>query len=498
MSKQRWQWPAWGWYVGGIILLAMSLRLFHIGRESLWFDEAVSYMAASLPVPQIIDNTIQSSHPPLYYLLLHFWQQIVPDNDGALRWLGMLWDLLLIPALYWLTMLMFGRRSLAIGAALFAAVSPFHILYSHELRMYTQLMLFVTVGTAVYWRARQSMNWKWWVLCAMVWTAAVYTHLFAFLPLAANGLYALWRYRERRALWFTVILILVVVLLFTPWLVILAGETQTELGSMRPLTQAVMRDWLKLLTTPAFLVFGLSDILPYTAVALFLTLATAVVLLLEWRRIRADGLPDGLVLIGLVLACTLGAPLLLYLVHPFFLPERTMAAGSPFLLILLAWCTTRRHSPLPYLVYGTAVVLAIGVVLYHVHPLIKPPYRDAVAFIAERRQPGDVVLHTSDGSYLPALRYANWLQQAVLAGDPDPRKPKSVYETVGGAVWSREQALAAADRLWLVVALEHSIDWQQAQAVSFSDQFPVLVHQEIGGIDIILYDLSETKQWENQ
>ncbi|MCP4421593.1 MAG: hypothetical protein GY805_33695, partial [Chloroflexi bacterium] len=91
------------WAFGGILLLIMLagfLRLSSLGRESLWLDEAISYLTAQLPVSQILNNSVQSSHPPLYYLLLHFWLQLVPDGDTAVKILSALWNLLLIPATY--------------------------------------------------------------------------------------------------------------------------------------------------------------------------------------------------------------------------------------------------------------------------------------------------------------------------------------------------------------------------------------------------------------
>ncbi|MBK7896066.1 MAG: glycosyltransferase family 39 protein [Anaerolineaceae bacterium] len=112
-------------------------RLINLGRDSLWLDEAISYLAAQLPVTQIANNTLQDPHPPLYYLLLHFWLQLVPDSDTAVKLLSALFGILLIPAIYFLSQQLFHNRTISLTAAALTAVSPFHILYSHELRMYT-------------------------------------------------------------------------------------------------------------------------------------------------------------------------------------------------------------------------------------------------------------------------------------------------------------------------------------------------------------------------
>jgi hypothetical protein len=108
-------------------------------------------------------------------------------------------------------------------------------------------------------------------------------------------------------------------------------------------------------------------------------------------------------------------------------------------------------------------------------------------YVESNRQDGDVVLHTSDGSYLPALRYVDFGNHAVLAGDPDPRKPIPVYEALGGELWTRERALGTGNRLWLIVALEHSLDWQQEQASYFAEQYRLVDQQDFGGISVYLY-----------
>jgi len=473
-----------------MMAIAAALRVPTIGRESLWFDEAVSYLAARLPLGRILDNTVQSSHPPLYYLLLHGWLNVVPGTDAPARLLGTAWDLLLVPALYWLTMELYGDQRRGLFAALLVALSPFHILYSHELRMYTQLMLLVTAGTAAYLRARRCGGWGWWLAFGGAYLAAAYTHLFAFLALGAIGLHALLGRRDCAALWRTVGLGAAVVVLFLPWVRVLLGEMQVGLGSMRPLSTAVAASPVKPLGTAAFLVFGRSVTLPYSGFAYFAMLSLAVVLPMAARKQRRHSSPTGLGLPALMVLCLVGIPVVLYWVRPFFLPDRTMAAASPFLLMLVAWGLVERDSPLPYIAYAVAGTMVVGSVLYLTGDRIKPSYREAVELIAQERAEGDVVLHTSDGSYLPALRYVDMPKHAVLAGDPDPRKPSTVYEALGGKVWSLEEAERAGERLWLVVALEHSVEWQTAQAAKVAREYNLLEKHDVGGIEILLYDLA--------
>jgi len=474
--------------LGGVLILALIFRIINLGGESLWFDEALSYLAASLSPLQIWSNAIQSSHPPLYYFFLHYWQQVVPDQDTFLRTLGVFWDIALILATYALSLALFRKRNLALFTALLIAISPFHVLYSQELRMYTQLMLFVVLGTLGYWQGKQTGRRIWWLLFGASFVLALYTHYFAVWTLGAIGFHALLHYREKAVLQKTVLVSTIVGALMVPWVWIVWRNIDPKLGALRPLTQTYSLDPLKPLTTLVFLIFGKSNYLWYTGFAMFAIVALGAVLLLDWRRIRREGTTDNLVLVLLIIVTGLAGPLLIYFVHPYFLTERTMAATSPFLFIILGWGLSKRQSPLPYLVGFTTVILVIGTILYPFQPANKPPYRDVVNWIAQNRQANDVILHTSDGSYWPALRYVNWPYHVVLAGDPDPRRSTTVHRLVGGDVWTQEQVLEHHGRLWLVVALEHSVEWQVAQSDYFSKRYHLLDKQEIGGVQVYLYD----------
>lgn len=471
--------------------LAAAIRLPTIGFESVWMDEAISYLAASLPIPQIVDNTVQSSHPPLYYLLLHFWRQGVPDSDAALRLLSVLWGVLLVPTVYFTARSLLGRRP-ALWAASLVALSSFHLLYGHELRMYTQLMFLATAGVGAYWRARQTMRGRWWLLAGVLLLLAVYTHLFAFFVLTALGLHALLRYRrEKAAFWRTAVLVGAIAVLFTPWAVTLLGEQQKDLGSLRPFGHSPTRSLIKPLTELTALAFGRAFGLLHTGAALYMTLTMTILLLFDLRRARAEGAPSGLDLVLLLALCTLGLPLLVYYVRPYFLPSRALAATSPFLLMLWAWGAERPKRAAALLPLGvTLAVMLWGNALYWQRGPIKSPFRDAVDFVVAHYREGDAVLHTSDGSYLPALRYADLPQHGLLAGDPQPRKPGAVYRAVGGEMWARPDVEEKGERLWLIVALDHSRPWQEEQFAYFAERYRQLARYEFKEIDVVLFQLA--------
>ncbi len=481
-------------YLGLIVLLTAVLRIPAIGRDSLWYDEAVSYLTANWPLTTILSNAAQDPHPPFYYSLLHFWFALVPEGDVSGRVLSLLLNGLLIPVVYLLCCELFSRPHIGLIAAFLTAVSPFHILYSHELRMYTLLMLLTVLAILFLLYARRTNAWYWWALFAITALLLEYTHLFSFFVLTAVALYTLYHHQQRSSLWRTILIGILLILLFLPWINILLGESQAQIGSLRPLAlnnRIIEPNPIIPLTTLAFLIFGQAFSLWYVALILFLTISTLVIFLLELRKAKQKNEAQGVFLPLLIICCVIGIPIAIYIIRPFFLPERTMASASPFLFILLAWSATRRGTPLPYLVIASAITLLIGYALYFTGPPLKPPYRDAIQFVAQNRLSTDAVLHTSDGSYLSSLSYVTFPNHAILQGDPDTRKPVSVYEAMGGQSWTLAQAAQKGKRLWLIIAIEHSEAWQREQVSHFTANFTQIETYDFGGIAVILYDLNQ-------
>jgi mannosyltransferase len=56
-----------------IVIIGLFLRVYHLGTQSLWYDEAWSVWISKLAAPQMVQATAADVHPPFYYFLLHYW-----------------------------------------------------------------------------------------------------------------------------------------------------------------------------------------------------------------------------------------------------------------------------------------------------------------------------------------------------------------------------------------------------------------------------------------
>jgi len=104
---------------------------------------------ASYDLPLILSNEIVltdttrqlitfDNHPPLYFLLLHFMVRLAGQSEFALRFPSLAFSVLTVPLLYALGKCLCDR-GVGLLAALFGAISPLYLWYSHEARMYTML-----------------------------------------------------------------------------------------------------------------------------------------------------------------------------------------------------------------------------------------------------------------------------------------------------------------------------------------------------------------------
>ncbi len=123
-----------------ITVLGAILRLLEIGSKGLWLDEAFSVWMGWQSITEMFAWLIQiDQHPPLYYFLLHFWMYL-GDSAVMVRTFSALLGGLTIPVIYLLGQRLAGWK-VGLLAALILALSPFHVRFAQETRMYTLLTL---------------------------------------------------------------------------------------------------------------------------------------------------------------------------------------------------------------------------------------------------------------------------------------------------------------------------------------------------------------------
>jgi hypothetical protein len=116
------------------------VRLYHLGSESLWYDETVSVYLATQPLPNLIAHTARDIHPPAYYLLLHAWRLLANPTvafglEYLYAWPSLCLAMMVMALTYVLARRFFGKR-VARWALAIALLHPFQVWFAQEVRMY--------------------------------------------------------------------------------------------------------------------------------------------------------------------------------------------------------------------------------------------------------------------------------------------------------------------------------------------------------------------------
>ncbi|MHB0998960.1 MAG: glycosyltransferase family 39 protein [Armatimonadota bacterium] len=210
-----------------ILLIAAGIRLYRLGAQSIWGDESLTllFYTAGNSGLDVLQNIWRSGgHPPFYFLIVHYWFEL-GKSEFMLRFPSVIFGLASIPVMYALTNRLFGRRT-ALFAASIMALSPIHIWYSQEARMYTlQLLLGLSsILTFVrYQQERRSIDIILYVIFSVL---GFYTQIYSALLTASLGIYVIitaFKKKKELAVWVGAhALILLGVL---PWLMKLARVT---------------------------------------------------------------------------------------------------------------------------------------------------------------------------------------------------------------------------------------------------------------------------------
>jgi hypothetical protein len=132
----------------GLMAVSAWLRTRALGA-SLWMDEGLSIGIASQPFFDIPGILRQDGSPPLYYLALNVWMDLVGAGPRDTQALSLAIALLGIPGGLWAGWSLFGQRAGYICAAL-VALNPFLTNYAQETRMYSlMVVLSLLITTAL-------------------------------------------------------------------------------------------------------------------------------------------------------------------------------------------------------------------------------------------------------------------------------------------------------------------------------------------------------------
>ncbi len=205
-----------------ILALAAALRIYHLSYKSISIDEAIGGFYAMEPLLRVIILSINDVHPPLFYVIHHFWIALFGMSETALRSISVLFALLSVIGLYKLGELVFNRR-IGLIAAFLLSISPWHIWISQNARSNSLLLFLIILSIYSFFQLLETRCKKWIAVYACVTTFSIYTHYFAFMIWIAQNLYVVMSAYARRRIfynwWQAQIAILTCYLFWLPFMI---------------------------------------------------------------------------------------------------------------------------------------------------------------------------------------------------------------------------------------------------------------------------------------
>lgn len=485
------------------ILVATVLRLYRLDWQSVWGDEALTvlhYTAGSSMGEAWQRIWTSGGHPPLYFLTVFHWFKL-GQSEFMLRFPSLVFGVASVPLMYALVNRLYGHQLAGISAFVIA-LSPIHIWYSQEARMYALQILLLLASTFFLLRAAREPRPRHYVLFASFSVMALYTHMASALFIAGQALFILLtQVRSRRALAVWIGYFLVIGIAFVPWLTAFVADNAADGGSIA--VGYASRQSSILDAVYAFYTFSVGYSFGPSVEELH-ELDARRVLSTYWPSIVISALTFGiLALLGLrravkssrtafVLIFTLlGVPALLAVAGsmlPGFPlnPRYILPAVIPYWILLALGLQSCLHRQIRSIAAMVVLITGISLCGHYVSPrYMKQDMRSAVGVVNRQAHEGDVVIISSIELGGPFLYY--WKRHNV---------PYFGYPPTPGVVdrarldRDLEDVAARKNRVWLILGRMWSSD-PDGLIVRHFDRLssPALRHR-YPGITLLRYDIA--------
>ncbi len=446
-----------------ILFIGFLVRLYKLGENSFWLDEGLTAFVALMSPKGIITYTATTSfeHPPIYFLIAHFWQAFVGvDNEWTWRFLSVFWGMLTLPIAY----LFFKKLAdwrIALLGILLLAFNPFFIGYARETRMYAFLGMLGVLST--YLLIRSLSNDSRWFRAGYILTIFVgaFTHYMFVLLIIAHFLYLAYLFLRNRknanirnSFWtFTAAYVIAAGFLLI-WIKSGSGTTSTltNLENRDWSLQQLWHFWIRgkiryflftfAVTEPRFRLTTMEIRFIYA----YWTIIAGGLLVFFWqnRKKTLDHVPGS---IFLILALIL-TPFVIVFFIPRGTPPRFFIDIATIFILLLAWMIgflALRNITRPFIILLFIPIIAtIFIGFREIYATPTTDFREATEFIKQNVKEDDLVVFTHPWG-VGLVRY--YLHDAPVQIDVFPKNTQQPTEEATAAYFKK--LFQDNPRLWL-------------------------------------------------
>lgn len=187
-----------------ILILASIIRFYNPTFRSLWGDEVDSifktydfaanqysyskpafFDAISFPIRECFQDGRQI---PVYFIALSLWDRMFGISEFSIRCFSIFLGMISIVVIFFISNKWFGKKT-ALLSAFLLSISPFHLMYSHEVRAYALLSILGPLSIYSFFELLKQLKAKnvfFYLLYAVL---MLYSHYYGFLVYAVQILY---------------------------------------------------------------------------------------------------------------------------------------------------------------------------------------------------------------------------------------------------------------------------------------------------------------------
>jgi mannosyltransferase len=460
----------------GIILIGSLLRIYHLGTESIWYDEAASIDGSKESVVSVIESSGRLHNvPPLYYVLLHFWMLLFGTGEIAVRSLSAIFGIISIFVIYKVGCQLFNRKVGLISSFL-SAISCYHIYFSQEARAYSLLQLLTLLSFSFFIKIVKTDNKRklYFALLLLTNVCLAYTHPYGLLVIVSQIVYFLflWSEYKRLRFWFLGVQVATVAF-FSPWIPTFFGRVSQKITEGfwidKPSLKHIFQTFIDYSSGDSGGLSGLSSIL------LLVFSILCLIGLISIKRRNGGWNPRKPLQSVKGLSWNISPEfveeillLLMWFSFPIFIPfivsqfstpiyttRYTISASAAFYLLVakgISAFTSRKA--LFFVVILVSLLSLPGLQHYYSH-YKKGQWREITGFIEHNTRAKDVIIIWPDYYQLPFNYY--YKGNLERFGIPEVQDTKEIAGFVHGATVGKE-------RLWLVV-----LNFRRKASASFKD-----------------------------
>jgi len=411
-----------------ILLLGTSLRVYNLGTNSFWLDEAEVILSAnSLTeiIPALKANPLLPFKTFLYKTFVYYWK-IFGTSEFILRLSSVIFGIFSIWGIYFLGKLIFSEKA-GVFSALVLAVSPFHIYYSQELRMYSIISFLGIASIYFLWRALKDNSNFFWLGYIVANVLNIYMQPIAFFTFVGEILFFIILIRRYKHLFKKWVFSNSMIAIFLVPLSILLISGLKFLREDNLLFTHLF-SWISIPSLKSILFtfknfsIGYNVPLPTALIASIIFLS-----LFLYGAIKAVNKKEGLIL---SLICLFLPIISIFLISRFraCYIDRFFIINSIFYYLVIGNGLSQMKTK--YLISVTAILIFFFIyalknyynnylpeeIMQHFGELPKRDWRQPAIYIISNFQKGDIILHTREHTLFPfeyyfGIRYKNLLEK---------------------------------------------------------------------------------------